>query len=113
MGSYHWFFSWNWYAHFPSFTSFSLLTVCFDQSNGPNKASTYVQSKANIVCIYFFYFKGKYWGDAQNRRKFFIEFATQKGFDPLVAENWNKVTAKDIKKQVKAKWMEEKKITNA
>ncbi len=44
---------------------------------------------------------GNYWSDAHNRRNFFVEFATKKGFDPLVAENWNIVKTKDILEQVK------------
>jgi hypothetical protein len=37
-----------------------------------------------------------YW-TAANRRKFFIEFAQQKGFDPFVTENWNSVTGMQIR----------------
>ncbi len=32
-----------------------------------------------------------YWKSRDNVRKFFVEFASKKGFDPLVAENWRKV----------------------
>ncbi len=35
-----------------------------------------------------------------NRRKFLIEFAAQKGFDPLIPENWKNVTTSEIRKQV-------------
>ncbi len=35
-----------------------------------------------------------------NRRKFLLEFATKKGFDPLIPENWKNVTAREIRKQV-------------
>jgi hypothetical protein len=42
-----------------------------------------------------------YWMSIENRRKFFIEFAQEMGFDPFVPENWNNVTyAKIIEKKV-------------
>ncbi len=44
-------------------------------------------------------FTENYWSDALNRRKFFIEFATQKGFDPLVPENWRNITRKELAKK--------------
>jgi len=37
-----------------------------------------------------------YWGDLDNRRKFFFDFAHDMGFDPLKAENWNSVTNAQI-----------------
>ncbi len=46
---------------------------------------------------------GNYWRSAENQRNFFIEFASQKGFDPLVSENWDKITTKAIVKQVEKK----------
>eukprot|EP00026_Physarum_polycephalum_P001704 Phypoly_transcript_01706.p1 GENE.Phypoly_transcript_01706~~Phypoly_transcript_01706.p1 ORF type:complete len:1010 (+),score=136.82 Phypoly_transcript_01706:80-3109(+) len=39
----------------------------------------------------------KFWGDAKNRRAFFEDFAKQNGFDPLIARNWESVSAKSIK----------------
>ncbi len=42
-----------------------------------------------------------YWNSAENRRKFFLQFSKQKGFDPLIAENWDKITKKDIINQVR------------
>ncbi len=50
-----------------------------------------------------FVFTGKYWSDSHNRRNFFIEFAAQKGFDPLVAINWENIRYKEILNQVKRK----------
>ncbi len=38
----------------------------------------------------FFLLKVKHWKSIENRRNFFIEFASQKGFDPLVYGNWDK-----------------------
>ncbi len=61
-----------------------------------------MQKIVNILCLLPFLFVGKYWRNAHNRRKFFIEFASQKGFDPLVAINWQNVQYKEIK-QVKRK----------
>ncbi len=42
-----------------------------------------------------------YWRSTENQRKFFIEFASQKGFDPLIPENWDNITKEDISKQVR------------
>lgn len=39
---------------------------------------------------------GKYWNNAQNRRKFFDDFAAKRGFDALIAENWYPIQQKDI-----------------
>ncbi len=50
-----------------------------------------------------FIFTEKHWNNAHNRRNFFIKFASQKGFDPLVAVNWENVKRRDIIKQVKRK----------
>ncbi len=50
-----------------------------------------------------FGFTDKYWSDANNRRNFFIEFALQKKFDPMVTGNWKNVQYKDMIKQVKGK----------
>ncbi len=47
----------------------------------------------------------RYWQRTENQRKFFIEFATQKGFNPLVPENWDKITIEDMNKQVRKKYM--------
>ncbi len=46
------------------------------------------------------YLLENYWRSTENQRKFFIEFATQKGFDPLVPENWDKMPIEDILTQV-------------
>ncbi len=35
-----------------------------------------------------------------NRRNFLIEFASQKGFDPLLPENWKNVKYRDVLKKV-------------
>ncbi len=43
-------------------------------------------------------FPENYWRDAHNRRNFFIEFAIQKGFDPLVAVNWENVQYREMGK---------------
>eukprot|EP00026_Physarum_polycephalum_P002518 Phypoly_transcript_02525.p1 GENE.Phypoly_transcript_02525~~Phypoly_transcript_02525.p1 ORF type:complete len:833 (+),score=92.99 Phypoly_transcript_02525:54-2552(+) len=42
-------------------------------------------------------FPRKYWGSAQNRRVVFENFAKEKGFDPLSASGWYKVTMTDTK----------------
>ncbi len=41
-----------------------------------------------------------YWRDTENQRKFFIEFAKQRGFDSFVPGNWDKIPMEDITKQV-------------
>ncbi len=48
-----------------------------------------------------FVFIGNYWNTVHNRRKFFVEFATQKGFDPLVASNWENIQYREMVKKVK------------
>jgi len=40
----------------------------------------------------------KYYAIKENRKLFFDQFATSKGFDPLVCENWYTVTGKSIAK---------------
>eukprot|EP00026_Physarum_polycephalum_P003023 Phypoly_transcript_03032.p1 GENE.Phypoly_transcript_03032~~Phypoly_transcript_03032.p1 ORF type:complete len:830 (+),score=97.20 Phypoly_transcript_03032:47-2536(+) len=41
-------------------------------------------------------YPNSYWLDATNRRKFFVEFAKQNGFDPLVAEHWYAFSKMDV-----------------
>eukprot|EP00026_Physarum_polycephalum_P002930 Phypoly_transcript_02939.p1 GENE.Phypoly_transcript_02939~~Phypoly_transcript_02939.p1 ORF type:complete len:825 (+),score=95.05 Phypoly_transcript_02939:89-2563(+) len=38
-----------------------------------------------------------YWSSAENRRKFFVEFAKQNNFDPLLPENWYSVPKQKLK----------------
>ncbi len=56
-----------------------------------------------ILCLVTFLFIENYWSNAHNRRKFFIGFASQKGFDPLVPENWEHVDRMEVSKKVKRK----------
>ncbi len=51
----------------------------------------------------YFYLLENYWRSIENQRKFFIEFASQKGFDPLILENWDKMTTIGFRKQVRKK----------
>jgi len=37
-----------------------------------------------------------YWRDVQNWRAFFVEYAKEKSFDPLVPENWAGITSRHI-----------------
>jgi len=37
-----------------------------------------------------------YWETAENRRKFFVSFAEEMGFDPLQPKNWDKITTTQI-----------------
>ncbi len=60
-------------------------------------------SQVNTACFLPFVFTDKYWGDAHNRRKFFVGLAKHKGFDPLVAVNWENVQYRETIKQVKRK----------
>ncbi len=48
----------------------------------------------------FLYILENYWKSTENQRKFFIELASQNGFDPLVPKNWDKITKKHITKKV-------------
>lgn len=47
-----------------------------------------------------FFLAENHWSDDGNRKKFFMELAKEKGFDPLVAENWHSIPA-DIMRNVK------------
>lgn len=40
-----------------------------------------------------------YWSKAENRKKFLVEFAKEKGFDPEVADNWTSVLQSDLAKK--------------
>ncbi len=51
-----------------------------------------------------------YWKAPDNRRKFFIDFASKNIFDPRVSENWNKITKEYIVKQVRNKKSERRLI---
>ena len=37
-----------------------------------------------------------YWRDITHKRKFFVDIAAEKGFDPYVVENWVKVTNAEL-----------------
>lgn len=40
----------------------------------------------------------KYWANIINRRNFFHKFAKERGFDPLIPENWYLFSATDFSK---------------
>lgn len=40
-----------------------------------------------------------YWQDMANRRKFFMDYATENNFDPLLPENWYNVSSYKIKER--------------
>jgi hypothetical protein len=42
---------------------------------------------------------GGYWADISRRKEFFDAFAKEHGFDPLVAENWYKITSQKIEER--------------
>lgn len=42
------------------------------------------------------YFIDKYWLEFSNRRKFFENFAKEKGFDSLVPANWYMITTEEV-----------------
>ncbi len=44
------------------------------------------------------HYKGNYWTIAENRRNTFIELAHEKGFDPLVPENWQNIKYDELPK---------------
>lgn len=37
-----------------------------------------------------------YWENIENRKKYFLNFAAEAGFDPLLQRNWDSVTASQI-----------------
>eukprot|EP00026_Physarum_polycephalum_P001933 Phypoly_transcript_01936.p1 GENE.Phypoly_transcript_01936~~Phypoly_transcript_01936.p1 ORF type:complete len:910 (+),score=132.37 Phypoly_transcript_01936:109-2838(+) len=47
-----------------------------------------------------------YWDSTQNRRQFFEKFAEDRGFNPLVAENWYSVRAEDLLERKEGKTMQ-------
>lgn len=44
--------------------------------------------------------KQNYWTDPKSHKAFFDKIAKEKKFDPLIAENWYKITLKDINNEV-------------
>jgi len=40
-----------------------------------------------------------YWKIRENRTKFFLDFAAEKGFDPYVPENWRNVTYTELREK--------------
>jgi len=52
-----------------------------------------------------------YWANAENRKRFFLEFAKALGFDPMNADNWRTVTLDQvIKKMVTIQIHKNKKV---
>jgi hypothetical protein len=43
----------------------------------------------------------KYWQSKENRKKFFDQYAQEKGFDPLLPDNWYTTTRTNISQQYK------------
>lgn len=54
----------------------------------------------NLMSLFDFVESNLDWKTPQRRREFFDKLAKQKGFDPLIADNWYSLTQQDIKKQV-------------
>jgi len=44
----------------------------------------------------------KYWHNSKNRKAFFLEFAKERGFDPLLPDNWYSITQNDFKSAKRA-----------
>lgn len=49
-----------------------------------------------LLELIFLLNKEKYWADPKNRMKFFEDFAAEKGFDPLLSNNWNDIVKQDV-----------------
>lgn len=43
--------------------------------------------------------EGGYWTNTNNARRFFDDYASANGFDPLITENWYSISTKDIENQ--------------
>lgn len=41
-------------------------------------------------------FTGHYWQDLNNQKQFFVDFAKEKKFDPLIPHNWYQVSKNDL-----------------
>lgn len=39
---------------------------------------------------------GRYWSDFNNQHKFFVSFARERNFDPLIAENWYYISKEEV-----------------
>jgi len=37
-----------------------------------------------------------YWRDAENRRKYFIDYAMEEGFDPIDIQTWRNTTVSQV-----------------
>jgi hypothetical protein len=49
-----------------------------------------------IIFYYYFLFLGDFWADPKNGRNWFDDFACERSFDPLLADNWYNLAAKSI-----------------
>jgi len=38
-----------------------------------------------------------FWRNIENRKKFFLDFAAERGFDPMKVENWDNISHADMK----------------
>jgi hypothetical protein len=43
-----------------------------------------------------YFLTGDHWQSISNRRKFFVDFATTRGLDPLTADAWYSVSRRDV-----------------
>ncbi len=75
-----------------------ILTLPFRNRN-KKQTFKYTSMIRLLVTLYNFHQPGGYWNSLENRRNFFIEIAEQKGFDPLIIENWNNVTHEEFRKK--------------
>ncbi len=90
-------------VHIPLLYFFFSFNNMFLSQQHPNKDIQVCTFNSKYCAYLFSLYIGKYWSNAHNRRNFFVDFATQKGFDPLVAINWENIQYREILKQVRRK----------
>lgn len=69
--------------------------VKFD-SHSVKKCAIYKRIYNVILILILILLTDQRWGKIENRRKFFEDYAKEKGFDPLVPHNWYRLPRSDI-----------------
>lgn len=64
------------YEKFNQMPRISLSPLCFSR----------------LLCNIYYCNLERYWANQRNRKTFFDEIAREQGFDPLVAENWHRIS---------------------
>lgn len=85
-----------------SYHDFSISKALLDLFPNIGLDSAKFTSPCTCTIFLFIYLLSIYclidylWRHEENRREFFVKYAEQNGFDPLVAENWYNQSSKSI-----------------